>query len=62
MIMTRSEDGRPKRNRGTFKITPQEVYDRLTGNEDAVELGWHREFLKTQVDTPLWNRLYPYTP
>ena len=46
-----SETG-PRRLRGAFKFTPQEVYDRLKGDEDPQRMGWDRKFLTTPVDTP----------
>jgi len=50
-----SEDSndKPRRLRGPFKFTPQEVYDNLRGDEDPVEKGWNRKFLTTEVNTEM---------
>jgi len=45
-------DDEPRRLRGAFKFTPQEIYNQLRGDEDPKAKGWNNNFLKTEVDTP----------
>jgi len=46
-------NNKPRRPHGAFKLTPQEIYDGLRGDEDPVEKGWNRKFLTTIVNTEM---------